>query len=170
MIYTERVLQRSKQNWQRIALFITLGMSVAALGLPVSASAATKQLYLTPGSTIVSPNSTITVDVRANPGTPIDAVEATIAYNPSFFKYLSTDTTGSVFPVELPTTTTSTSVTVTRGIFLPDTVKSDSLVARVTFKVLARTTVTTLKLTGNMTYQGAYVTPTTASTTVRIQN
>lgn len=170
MSYTDRIVHHSKQQWRRFALFTTLGLTAGVLGLPISAAAAPIQLYTTPASTTVKPDSTITIDIRTNPGRPIDAVEATIAYNPSFFKYVSTDTTGSAFPVGLPTTTTNTSVTITRGIFLPDVVQSDSSVARVTFKVLNRTAITTLKLTGNATYQGQYINPTTASTTVRIRN
>lgn len=170
MNYTHRIVEHSKQQWRRFLLLMTLGMTMGVLALPVSAAAAPIQLYTTPASTTVKPGSTITVEIRTNPGTPIDAVQATIAYNTTCLKYVSTDTTGSAFPVGLPSTTTSRSITITRGIFAPDVVQSDSLVARVTFKVLNRTTTTTLKLTGNATYQGAYINPTTASTTVRIRN
>lgn len=169
MISTGRLGQQSKKQWQRVTGIIMLVLSMGVLSFPVSAAAASKQLYLTPGSAVVAPNSIITVDIRANPGRPIDAVEATIAYNPSIFKYVSTDTTNSVFPVALPTTSTSSSVTIARGIFWPDIVSSDTVVARVTFQTLSRTAITTLKLTGNMTYQGAYLNPTTASATVRIR-
>jgi hypothetical protein len=157
---------RQKKAWQYAVFAMAFGL--LSIAFPAHSHAAAPQLYTSPSSVTTTTGSTFTVAVRVNQGSPVDAVEATLSYNTSFLRYVSVDATDSAFPIELPTRTTPTSVTITRGIFAPDVVNSDSLVAYVTFQVLNRSAVTTVKLTGNTTYAGAYLNPTTASTTVRI--
>ncbi len=163
-----RIAQELKR-WRYAALGGMLAVGLLAAGIAAPASAATQQLYVTPASTTTNVGKTFTVSIRLNPGRATDAVEATINYNAKYLQYVSVDATSSGFPIELPTSATSGSVTITRGIF-SSTVSSDVLVAKVSFKALARNSSANLKLTGNATYQGAYVNPTVGSATVRIRS
>jgi hypothetical protein len=122
-------------------------------------SAAANQLYLAPASTTVEAGGTFNVSVRLDPGTTVDGVTATLNYDPALLQYVAVDATGSAFTVALPTSTTENSVTVSRGIFAPETVSTDGLVATVSFKALAATSSTALQLSGNTSWNGAYLNP-----------
>lgn len=161
------VKRRSKLQLWGAALFVVLFAAVGVLRLLLS-SAAPYQLYLSPATNQVYKGSEFTISIRLDPGTAVDGVTATIAFDPAQLMYVSTDTTGSAFPVQLATTAGVGTVTVSRGIFAPSTVSTDSLVANVTFKALAVASPAQLTLSGNTTYAGAYTNPATIGADVTI--
>jgi hypothetical protein len=132
------------------------------------AFADSSSLYISPSSTTIQAGSNFTVAVRLTPVSNVDGVLATITYNPSTLQFVSIDTSSSAFPASLVATGGNGKVDIQRGIFAPNTVTTDSLVANVTFTALTATTSTPLTLTGNTTYQGNYLNPGIVSGTVTV--
>lgn len=154
---------------RQFGLVSTIAM-LAAFCIPMTSYAATaQQLYLSPNTYTPALKSEFVVPIRINTTTPVDAVTATLAYNPKLIQYVSVDATGSAFPISIYTQTSSVSVTIDRGIF-SGTVNTDSLVASIKFKALAPTDYTKITLTGNATYAGEYTNPALLSAKVVIKD
>lgn len=168
-----RLHGKSKRS---VFVFVCIGLVVLA-GVVAAGGALTnhlltekpaQELSITPEKNTVKAGEEFTVSIKLHTKTPVDSVEAKISYNPSLVKYVSVDASNSGFPVELPTQTGNGSVTVSRGIFAPDTVSSDIEVAKVTFRALADADKSPLGLGGNAAYQGVYLNPSLASSWVTI--
>ncbi len=147
-------------------LFIVI-FALVAVYMISKVFAATGQLYITPAATSIQQNETFTVSVRITPDTPIDGVEASVAYDPASIEFVSIDASASPFTADLQTVTNSGSIQLTRGI-LGSTVSNDSLIANITFKALKPTASTLIDVSGNATYVGVYTDPTYVSATVAI--
>lgn len=163
----------SKQR-KRIPLFAKV-LAVVLIGVvgayAVTRSfAATGSIYLSPASSTVNANDTFTVALRVNPGTTVDAVDATITYDPNVLQFVSIDTSASVFPVALASSGGNGKVYIARGNFTPTGVLPDSLVAAVNFKAVTASSSSALSLAGNLTYAGAYTNPTVTGATVTVNN
>src|SRR3989344_816040 len=90
-------------------------------------------VYVSPVTTQATQNQNFQVQVRVNTnGEPINAVEAVVNYPIASLEYVSIDGTGSSFGLEVPTTTSPGSVTISRGTVAP--VNGDGLIATLTFK------------------------------------
>ncbi len=157
---------RKKTNWYAAFSLGFVGLSV---GLPATSYAVTPQLYVKTSAQTLTTGSTVTAAIRINAGN-VDGVDANLAFNPTYLQYISTDATNSAFPIELVSSASGSNVHIVRGLFAPDAVNSDALVATITFKAIAKVSSTRLGLSGNATYQGSYTNPAVGSTTVTIQN
>lgn len=164
----QNVIGKFKQR--KILRYATFSMlfSLLSIALPMHGYAATTQLYLNPSTPSVLVGSTFTTSIRLNAGTAVDAVEVTLSYNPAYIQYVSTDTTSSAFPVSIISQTNSSSTYLARGTFAEGGVNADSLVATVTLKAIAPVASTPLGLTGNATFSGDYINPTSSGGTVTI--
>ena len=128
------------------------------------------QLYLADVPADVTAGSTVTVAVRLNPPSNVDGVESTITYNPSQLQFVAINSTDSAFPAKLMETGGSGTVQITRGIFAPNTISTDSLVSTVSFKTLKGTKSSQLQIQGKATAQGSYLPAlTTADASLRIR-
>lgn len=159
---------QSKLSSRRGIIFVA---AFAVIGgyLLFRSFAAAPEIYLKPAANSVTPGSNFTVELRVNPGRSIDGVESTITYDQAKLQYVSIDSSTSAFPIPLVETGGSGTVQITRGIFAPSVVNSDSLVAKVTFKALASASgSSTLQLAGNATFQGNYINPAKINATVNI--
>ncbi len=125
----------------------------------------TGSLYISPTTSNVLINNNFDVTVRLTPGTTVDGVQLSIAYDTTKLQFVSIDSTGSPFDSTLQQTGGSGTVSIAQG-NLSGGVTTDALVAKVTFKALAGTGSGTLTLTGNATKTGAYTNPTVANATV----
>lgn len=145
------------------AVFGTVGIFTLMRSLAASPS-----LYLTPATSSVNVGDTVSVALRIDPGTTVDAVQATISYDPAVLSYVSTDATNSAFPVAIQLSSQLGSLQIARGAFAPTVVNTDSLVANITFKSLAAANPATLQLSGNATYGGNYINPAPTNATITI--
>jgi hypothetical protein len=117
-----------------------LVLMVAAMGVfvVVASRAASPQMYLNPAVISMNQGDDINVSIHINSGTdPVNAVESDLSYDSTKLQYVSTDNTGSVFPLVAATNATPGSVKIARAIS-PGTapVVGDGLVAIVTFHAL----------------------------------
>lgn len=110
-------------------------------------SAATGQVYLSPGSASINNGETRSFQVRVHPNTGADSVNTTISYDRSKLQFISISDSGSAFTIPLSQTGGGGTVNIQRGI-LGSLVSGDSLVASVKFKALAGNGSTTLNISG----------------------
>lgn len=131
---------------------------------------ASAELSLKPESSSVSVGDSLNVEVRVDPKSAIDGVQATIIYDPDMLTFVSINSDASAFPVELKNTGTDGTIQITRGAFAPTTISDDSLVAEVTFKANQAVSRTNLELSGQFTSEGTYLNPSTSNGTVTIKD
>lgn len=151
----------------QLVVFVVAFAAIGGFAL-LRSFASSAQFYLTPSTVSVATGQTFTVDLRINPGTTIDTVDATLQYDPAVLQYDSTNVTNSAFPTEIISNGGGGVVKLTRTALSPLTVSSDSLIASFTFTALKATTSSTLQLTGNVAYQGNSVTAVTTNGTVTV--
>lgn len=112
-------------------LGLIIGLSTVLL--PGHSLATTGSIYLSPASNSVLIGDNITVSLRINPGTPVDAVAALVSFDSSKLQFVS-DNFGSVFS-QLTNTPSASSVKLV-GLILGSSTNSDSLIATITLKAL----------------------------------
>jgi len=118
-------------------------------------------------SSSVQNGNNMTVNVRVNPGTAIDTIDASLTYDQSKLQFVSVNSAGSAFPLELTNSGGDGSVSMIRFI-TGDTVSGDSFVAQVTFKALAGSGSTGLSVSGTGVLAGAATTPDNGTATVNL--
>ncbi len=143
---------------------LSLGISTAALQ---HASAATGSIYLSSTSSTVLVGNTIDVNLRVNPGTNVDTVDASVSYDATKLQFVSADCSGSPFTTPYPSCPTSGNpVHFTSLLLGGGTVSTDSFVGKITFKALASSGSTALNVSGDTAYQGNAIGAGTAGTTL----
>lgn len=161
------------KNLSKKQLFVGASFALAFVGIGawtlITTFAAPYEIYISPGSGDVSKGQEFDVSLRIDPGTSVDGVTATISYDTSILEFVAIDTSNSAFPVSLEQIGGAGAVVITRGIFAPSVVSSDSLVANVTFRALAASSgPSVIGLSGNASYAGSYTNPQPISATVTV--
>jgi len=156
-----------KHYFPLLATFIASILGVLFLQ---SGYAATGLIKLSPASGTTEKNKNFTVEIRINPGDPVDGVETKIQYDDSKLQFVSIDAGGSAFPIELAQSGGRGSVTVTRGILGGTVSANNSLVAKVMFKALVGGSTVNLNLSGQSTSAGSYQDPGTTGASRTLTN
>lgn len=126
-------------SWLRVILF-ALAVLAGAL-LPTATAGAAGGFTFSPDSGSYKVGDIITVSVRVNTGSePTNAVAAEFTYPANVLQYVSSDATGSAFPVAAAERGGNGSVSYQRGAYSP--VTGDKLVQKAKFKVLTTGTAT----------------------------
>jgi len=121
-------------------------------------------VYISPSSSSVQIDQDVSVDLRINPGTAVNAVQATLNYNPSQLQFLSSNP--SAFSTCVTNTGGSGTVTLACA-SLGSSVSSDSLISDITFEALVGSASDTLTLSGvNAADDGTYTNPTSTGGTI----
>ncbi|HET9721840.1 MAG TPA: cohesin domain-containing protein [Candidatus Saccharimonadales bacterium] len=152
----------------KIKLKFTAFLAVILLGLGIAYAprslATTGQIYVSPGSSSVQIGNTVTVALRVNPGTSINAVQATVGYDSSALQFLSTSL--GVFSTCVQNSGGGGSVVLSCAL-LGSSTSSDSLIADISFKALAGSGSSTLSISGaNAANNGTYTDPSSVGGTV----
>ncbi|QQS20308.1 hypothetical protein IPL85_02580 [Candidatus Saccharibacteria bacterium] len=116
-------------------------------------------MYLAPEAPQAKQGDPLAVNVRIEPGTPIDTVVARLQFNPDQLTYTSVSYQNSPFATQIPIVVTSNRVTVESAKFGNGPVTADSLIAQVTFTA-KQTGVAELTLSGDAAYAGVATHPT----------
>lgn len=161
------------KNLSKKQMFVGASFALAFVGIGawtlITTFAAPYELYISPGSGEVSKGQEFDVSLRIDPGTNVDGVTATISYDASILEFVAIDASNSAFPVTLEQIGGAGAVVITRGIFAPSVVSSDSLVANITFRALAASSSpSVIGLSGNASYAGSYTNPQPISATVTV--
>lgn len=161
------------RNLSKKQMFVGASFALAFVGIGawtlITTFAAPYELYISPGSGEVSKGQEFDVSLRIDPGTNVDGVTATISYDASILEFVAIDASNSAFPVSLEQIGGAGAVVITRGIFAPSVVGSDSLVANITFRALAASSSpSVIGLSGNASYAGSYTNPQPISATVTV--
>ncbi len=152
---------RLKTKLVLLGFLVSLGIGL----LPAVAShAATGTIYVSPGSMSEEVGGTFSTQVRINPGTSVNAVQATLNYNPSALEWLS----NSIGAFSTCTENSGGGGAATFACaMLGSSTSSDSLIATVSFKTLVGSGSTTLSLSNaNAADNGTYTNPSTSGATV----
>lgn len=126
--------------------------------------AATGVIYVSPSSTSVQVGSVFSVAIRINPGTSVNAVQATMSYNASALQWLSNSI--GAFSTCTQNTGGGGSVTLSCAM-LGTSTSSDSLIASVSFKALVGSGSSSLQLSNaNAANNGTYTNPSVSNGSV----
>ncbi|HXR49489.1 MAG TPA: cohesin domain-containing protein, partial [Verrucomicrobiae bacterium] len=143
-----------------------LGAVLLAPAFVQLALAATGVIYITPASSSLQVGSSETLQLRINPGTTVDGVQATVSYNTGYLQLNSVDTSSSPFTVTLQKSAGGGTITLALG-NLSGGVSSDSLIATMNFTALAGSSSSSLTISGaNATSSGSYTNPATSGASV----
>ncbi len=128
---------RFKTKFAVLALAAVLGVGL----WPSQGYAATGLIYISPSGTSVSKGKEVTVNLRINPGTAVNAVQATVNYNSSDLQYV----TSSLGAFSACTVDSGVSFACAK---LGGSTSSDSLIASITFKALVGSGSASLSVSG----------------------
>jgi len=142
----------------KAGLLVVLATTLIGTALLQHSLAATGKIYLSPASASVLKGANVKLALRINPGTGVDGVEATVTYDQTKLQFVSVDSSGSAFPIQLGQSGGSGTVQVSRGV-LGGTVNSDSLIASITFKSLIGSGSASVSASGNASAGGTYTNP-----------
>lgn len=118
-----------------VKLIIGAVVGLLSFGLARPGYAASANMYVTPPTSSVSKDHTLTVGIHINSGdTAINAVQANLSYSSDKFDFVGISPS-SVFPAESENSGGNGVVHIGRGTF--GSVKGDQLIANVTFKAKA---------------------------------
>lgn len=132
-----------------------------------TATLASNSMYISPASASVAMNSTITVALRINPGTPVTVVQATVNFNPAQLEYVSINTSASPFDTNVQQIVGASSITISRAKLDPSGIGADSLITEITFRALQSSGTSTLTLSdANAAFDGSYTNPSTSGGTI----
>ncbi len=147
-----------------IVAFAALGVFLLTRSLAVG-----ERIYINPSEVEVEPGDTLTVTLRLNGGSGVQAVETILSYDKDKLQFVSIDETSSGFPQGFISSGGDGTVNVTRG-QLTGSVTSDIEIAKVTFSVIASTSSTTaLTLSGQTSNtNGDVLVPAFGNSTVTI--
>jgi len=129
-----------------MTVFLWTGHSSAAGGL----------LYLSPSSSSVQVGSNLTLQLRINPGTTINSVEATISYDPSALSFISS--TPSFFATCVQNSGGGGNINLSCA-SLANSTSSDTLVSTLQFQALAGSGSSAVTLTSGNAAYGTYTNP-----------
>jgi hypothetical protein len=137
-----------------LSIFLWTGQSLAATG----------EMYLTPAANSVEIGSNLTVSLRINPGTSVNAVQATVNYNSSDLQFISSNV--SAFSTCVLNAGGGGTITISCA-SLGSSTSSDSLISTISFSALVGSGSSSLTLTNaNAANNGVYTDPSTANATV----
>jgi len=131
----------------------------------VRSFASTGSIYLSPATTNVVQGKPVALSLRINPGGNVDAVQATVTYDPTKLQFVSVSNTGSPFTDTLQQTSTTGSIVLAYSVGIgAASVNTDSLIATLNFTALAGSSSTSVTLSNaNATNLGSYTDPSTAN-------
>ncbi len=131
------IFPRNRAAASRLPLYIlaiVAGVMTAALFWFQTRAAGNATLYLSPLSTSVAQNSTVSFEVRMNSSVGVDGAAAYLQYPTKQLEYVTTDTSNSAFPSEAFSSGGEGRVTIMR--YASELISGDQLIATVTFKAL----------------------------------
>ena len=153
----------------RIKTALILLLLVAAItisSLSGHSAAATGEIYIVPSPSSVQIGGDTTISLRIRPGILVNAVQATINYDPAALEFLSSSV--SAFPDCTVDSGGGGTVSLACAI-LAGNVSSDSLIANATFQALEGSGTTALSVTGaNAADDGTWTNPSTSGTSVTL--
>lgn len=150
-----------------LAALLVLGFSTNIVLLTRQANAGTGTMYLT-GTSSAAHGSTVTLNLRINPGTAVTVVQSNIVYDATKLQYVGINTANSAFDTTISQSQSSGSIQIDRAKLSSAGVSTDSLIATITFTALPYSGSTNVSLgaSSNAAYDGAYTNPALAGTTV----
>lgn len=114
----KRPILSSQPHFTKLQALLVAGvLAIVGLMLLLSTRAAVHQLYLTPNDGSIPVGQTFSLDLRMNSGTtPVNAVEAYVAYPVDQFELVSSSTDGGVFDINAPSSGVAAGIiTISRG-------------------------------------------------------
>jgi hypothetical protein len=161
---THKQQKNEKMKKKLIAVTLLLAIGLASSLWPGYGLASTGVIYISPASSSVQVSNDITLQLRITPGTPVNAVQATVTYDSADLEYISNSV--SAFPVCTEDSGGGGSVNFACA-QLSSSTSSDSLIASITFQALAGSGSTTIGVSGaNAAYNGTYTDPGSSGGTV----
>lgn len=163
-------LKDKKQRKKLVVGSFVLLFAIIGSVIILQSFAAAPEMYISPATSNVTTGSDVTVTIRVNPGTAINAVDATITFDKTKLQFKSIDSSASAFALEGSATGSNTTgtVNVARAIS-GGTVTSDVEVAKVTFTAISTASASTsLQLTGSAVNAGTAVTLSYTGSTISI--
>lgn len=116
----------------KIAIFLLISGLATTFSLGYS-QAANGEIYISPASSSVEIGNLITIELRINPGTSVNAIQATLDYNQADLQFVSTQT----YTFTACTTDSGGGGSVSLACGEPGgSVSTDTLIANITFKSL----------------------------------
>ncbi len=150
-----------------MAVFAVIGVAFL-----LRSFAAPPEIYLNPSTVNVQTGNDFTVTLRVDPGTPINTIDASIAYDETKLQFKSFDGAASAFAGDFIKTAENGNINVVRYVFnngTAGTVSSDSEVIKITFTAIGTTSgPTTLTVSGDAAGDGEYINASHRNTTVNI--
>jgi len=147
-----------------LLLVVSSVASILTQSTPVSAVGS---MYITPASSSVAHDGTITLNFRINPTTAVTVVEGTVGFNPASLQFVSVNSSASPFDATVQQTVSASSVKIARAKLDSAGISTDALIASVTFKALPYSGSSPVTLTAaNAAYDGAYTNPSASGATV----
>ena len=142
---------------------LALTLIVGLCFIPGRAFAGTGFIYISPGTVNAEINGTFSVQLRINPGTSVNAVQATVSFNTSALQLLST----SLGAFSTCTQNSASGGTVSLACaMLGSSTSSDSLIDTITLKALAGSGSTPISVSGNAASSGTYTNPSVSGATI----
>jgi len=121
----------------QMSAFILLFVVASSTLLLNTASAAIATISVRPSSQTVQVGAMFTVDLRVDPGTSVNMVEANVNFDPAQLGYINIDTSSSAFPDQLAQSVSSGTINFQRSVGVGgNDVSSDARVAIMTFRAL----------------------------------
>jgi hypothetical protein len=151
-------------HMKKKALALVSAVSLSVSLLMGHSYAATGSIYISPANASVQSGSDISVQLRIDPGTAVNAVQATVGYNASDLQYVSS----SLGVFSTCTQDSGGGGSVTFGCAeLGSSTSSDSLIATITFQALAGSGSTSLDVSNaEAANNGTYTDPTSSGGTI----
>ena len=143
------------------AVFLLIVIGLAFSYKPGLIHASAGNIYISPSNSSVQINNNVTIALRINPGVSVNAVQATIGYNPSQLQFVSD--TLSAFSTCTQNSGGGGTVTISCA-SLGTSTSSDSLIANITFTALTGSGSATLSLSNvEAANNGTYTDPTSSN-------
>ena len=139
-------------------------IAVPSVLTPSVGLAASGQIYLAPATDSIQIGNTFTLALRINPGTAVNAVQATVSYDQNALEFISSSI--GVFSTCVSNSGGGGSVTLACAM-LGTSTSSDSLIDNITFKALSGSGNTTLNLiNANASNAGSWTNPSSSGATI----
>jgi len=136
-----------RKNFQIFA--VTAVIALSSSGIVVQhAFAAANQMYLSPSSASVQKNNNVSVNVRINPGSAINAVDVVVSYDSAKLSYVGTSYAGSPFGSQYPSAPSAGRIEF-GAVDTGAPVTSDAFIATVTFTARVDSGSAAISLTGS---------------------
>ncbi len=165
MVNYKRKLKTNMRIGRKLINLLVAGALIAPAFMQ-TVLASTGVIYISPGSSSLQVGSSETLQLRINPGTTVDGVQATVNFSTADLQLNSVDTSGSPFSAQLQKSISGGTITLALG-NLSGGVSTDSLIADMNFTALVSSGSTGLSVTNaNATSSGSYTNPSASGASV----